>query len=569
MESKKEKVIAYDRNFGALIRYKTQSNIPVKTVYKPEDIAHLDYEKDIGNPGAVPFTRGTYPEMYRKALWLKSFIVCYATPAETNRAFKKYIAAGQTGLRVLTDTSTLSGVDPDHPLAKYDVMCNGNPTFALTEYETMLDGIAMENIDYESANSTPSGSFFTYVFLVALMENRGFDITKLRGTNINDPIHAFIVYGTPEFPPDLARRINLDLIEFGIKNTPKFHPCTPCGYDMRDAGINSIQEMAFVIGNAVQYYGDAIKERGVKFDDFRPLVFSMSSESDFFETIAKFRATRRLWSKVAKERLGATKPRNMACRIGIRTAGNSIYPQKPLNNTARITMQILAAVLGGVQSIDPSGIDETFGLPSEESRLFELDIQHIIAHENNIPMTVDPLGGSYYVESLTNKLEQETSDLLAEIDRIGGMWECLETGWLRRQFDQTTSEIQTEINEGKRLIVGANSFKGEDGDISKTIIEGAYKVPPDEKRFGAIDRVKELRQQRDNEKVTRRLAELALAVRADENIVRPTIEAAKAYATLGEMVGTIRIAKDLPYDPYERISPPEFLTEAVFERVSP
>jgi len=553
--------IAYDRNFGALVRDKTQSNITVKSIYGPEDVEGFSYEKDLGNPGEVPFTRGTYPEMYRKALWLKSFIVCYATPEETNRAFKKYIAAGQTGLRVLTDTATLSGVDPDHPLARYDIMCNGNPTFALTEYEKMLDGIALENIDYESANSTPSGSFFTYVFLVALMENRGSEVSMLRGTNINDPIHAFIVYGTPEFPPELAKKINLDLIEFGIKNTPKLHPCTPCGYDMRDAGISSIQEMAFVMGNAIQYYGDAIKERGVKFDDFRPMVFSMSSESDFFETIAKFRATRRLWAKIAKERLGATKPRNMACRIGIRTAGNSIYPQKPINNTARITMQILAAVLGGVQSIDPSGIDETFGLPSEESRIFELDLQHILAHENNVPLAADPLGGSYYVEWLTNKLEEETTKLLKEIDDNGGMWKCLESGWLQKQFDKTTSEVQNEINACERIIVGANAFKGEDGDISKAVIDGAYKVPPDDKRFGAIDSVKELRRSRDQEKVKQGLKELARAVREDQNILRPTIEAAKAYATLGEMVGTIRMAKDLPFDPYERISEPEFLKD--------
>ena len=553
--------IPYDRDFGALVRDKTQSNIPIKTVYGPEDVDGLDFERDLGYPGEAPFTRGTYREMYRKALWLKSFIVCYATPEETNKAFKKYIAAGQTGLRVLTDTSTLSGVDPDHPLARYDIMCNGNPTFALTEYETMLDGISLEDIDFESANSTPSGSFFTYIFLTSLMEKRGSDLSRLRGTNINDPIHAFIVYGTPEFPPELARKVNLDLIEFGIKNSPKLHPCTPCGYDMRDAGISSIQEMAFVMANAVQYYGDAINERGVKFDDFRPMVFSMSSESDFFETISKFRATRRLWAKIAKERLGATKPRNMACRIGIRTAGNSIYPQKPLNNTARITMQILAAVLGGVQSIDPSGIDETFGLPSEESRIFELDLQHIIAHENNVPLTADPLGGSYYVEWLTNKLEEETVKLLGEIDRNGGMWECLKSGWLQQQFDMTTAEVQNEINECKRLIVGANSFKGEDGNISKTIIDGAYKVPPDDKRFGAIDRVKELRKTRDQVKVKERLKELVKATQEDQNIVRPTIEATKVYATLGEMVGTIRMAKGLPFDPYERIQTPEFLKD--------
>ena len=551
--------VPYDRHFGRLVRDKTQSNIPVKAVYGPADVDGLDYPRDLGNPGEPPFTRGLYPEMYRRNLWLKSLIVCYATPEETNRAFKKYIAAGQTGLRVLTDTSTLSGVDPDHPLARYDIMCNGSPTFALSEYETMLDGIALEDVDLESANSTPSGSFFTYVFLVALMEKRGADIAKLRGTNINDPIHAFIVYGTPEFPPALSRRVNLDLIEFGIRHTPRWHPCTPCGYDMRDAGLTSPQEMAFVIANALQYYGDAAGERGLPFEGFRPMVFSMSSESDFFETIAKFRATRRLWARVARERLGASTPRSMSCRIGIRTAGNSIYPQKPLNNTARITLQVLAAVLGGVQAIDPSGIDETFGLPSEESRIFELDLQHIIAHEGNVPLAADPLGGSYYVEWLTTRLETEATRLLEEIDRLGGMWKCLESGWLRQQFDRTTTEVQGEINEGKRLIVGANSFRGPDGAISRAIVDGAYKVPSDDKRFGAIDRVRTLRETRDGDAVRGRLRELADAVREQRNVVRAAIEATKAYATLGEMVGTIRMAHGLCFDPYERITAPDYL----------
>jgi methylmalonyl-CoA mutase N-terminal domain/subunit len=328
---------------------------------------------------------------------------------------------------------------------------------------------------------------------------------------------------------------------------------------MRDAGLTSPQEMAFVIANALQYYGDAIKERRLRFDDFRPMVFSMSAESDFFETIAKFRATRRLWARMARERLGATTARNMACRIGIRTAGNSIYPQKPLNNTARVTLQVLAAVLGGVQAIDPSGIDETFGLPSEESRIFELDLQHIIAHESNVPLTADPLGGSYYVEWLTTKLETEATKLLDEIDRLGGMWKCLESGWLRQQFDRTTTEIQGEINDSKRLIVGANAFHGADGAISRAIVDGAYKVPPDEKRFGAIDRVRQLRQARDQDAVTRRLRDLADAVREQRNVLRPAIEATKAYATLGEMVGTIRMAHGLSFDPYKRIAAPEFL----------
>lgn len=554
-----KKGIDYNRTFGALLRTATQSDIPVKKVYKPDDVEGLDYEKDLGDPGEYPFTRGPYPNMYRERLWLKSLIVCYALPEETNRAFKKYIAAGQTGLRVLTDTSTLSGVDPDHPLARYDIMCNGNPTFALTEYETMLDGIPLENIDLESANSTPSGSFFTYIFLASLLEKRGLDLAKLRGTNINDPIHAWIVYGTPEFPVELCRRANQDLIEFGLEHTPRWHPCTPCGYDMRDMGIDSVQEVAFVLGNAIQYYGDAVANRGLQIDRMRPMVFSMSAESDFFETICKFRAIRRMWARIAKERLGATNPRAMACRIGIRTAGNSIYPQKSINNTARVTLQMLAAVLGGVQSIDPSGIDEPFGLPSEESRIFELDTQHIITHEANIPLTADPLGGSYYVEWLTNQIEERATALLEEIDRRGGMWQCLESGWLKQQFDETTVRIHSEIDSGQRLIIGVNAFRGEDGPISDLIKESAYKVPPDEKRYGSIERVRALRESRDQHKTTEALLALAQAAREGDNIVRPTIEAAKAYATVGEMIGAMRIGCGYPYDPYGQIEAPDFL----------
>jgi methylmalonyl-CoA mutase N-terminal domain/subunit len=439
-------------------------------------------------------------------------------------------------------------------------MCNGNPTFALTEYETMLDGIPMEDIDLESANSTPSGSFFTYIFLTALMENRGLDLAKLRGTNINDPIHAGIVYGTPEFPNELARRANQDLIEFGLQHTLKWHPCTPCGYDMRDMGIDTIQEVAFVLANAVEYYGDAIANRGLKMDEMRPMVFSMSAESDFFENVCKFRAVRRMWARIAKERLGATNPRAQACRIGIRTAGNSIYPQKPINNTARITLQMLSAVLGGVQSIDPSGIDEPFGLPSEESRVFELDAQHIITHEANVPLTADPLGGSYYVESLTNEIEARVTRLLDEIDAEGGMWECLESGWLKRQFDETTVRIHSEIDSGERLIVGVNAFQGEDGPISELIRESAYKVPPDEKRYGSIDRVRALKETRDQAKAQAALLDLTRAARAGTNLVRPTIEAAKAYATVGEMIGAMRLGSDYAYDPYGQIDGPDFLT---------
>ncbi len=555
--------VEYDRDSGKLVKFTTLSNIPVKTLYRPEDIKSLDYKRDLGDPGFYPYTRGIFPEMYRKRLWLKSQIACYAHPKETNKAFKKFIASGQTGLRILVDTTTHSSVDPDHPLGRYDISCNGNPTFAITEYREMLADIPLENVDIESACALAGGSFWTYLFLIALMDERGEDISNLRGTNINDPIHAAIVFGCPEFSDDqweLARKVNLDLIEFGAKNTPKWFPCTPCGYDMRDAGINAFQELAFCIGNAIQYYGDAIKKRGVKLDDFRPMVFSQSIEADFFEAVAKFRALRRIWARVAKERLGAITPRSMASRIGARISANSIsFPEKPLNNTSRITLQSLAAVMGGAQSIDLAGIDEAFGLPSEEARIFGLDSQHIIAHESSIPLVVDPLGGSYYVESLTDKIEEGTLKLLDEIDSIGGMWECLKTGWLVDQFNKTTISLQKEIDEGQRLIVGVNAFKGDNGPISKALKESAYPVPPAEERKVAITKVKKLREERDQKKLVDALTSMYTAEKDNENVIRAGVEACKAYATVGELVGILRIAHGFPYDHYGILPTPEYL----------
>ncbi|MDP6184554.1 MAG: methylmalonyl-CoA mutase family protein, partial [Gammaproteobacteria bacterium] len=546
--------VKYDRDSGKIVKLTTLSDIPVKGCYGPKDIEDLEYEKQLGEPGEYPYTRGIFPEMYRKRPWLRSTIACYAHPKETNRAFKKFIENGQTGIRILVDTTTHSSVDPDHPLGKYDITCNGNPTFAITEYREMLEDIPLENVDIENACALAGGSFWTYLFVIALMEERGENISLLRGTNINDPIHAAIVFGCPEFSDkqwQIARKINLDLIEFGATHTPKWSPCTPCGYDMRDAGITAIQELAFCIGNAIQYYGDAINERGVKLDDFKPMAFSQSIESDFFEAVAKFRALRRIWAKVAKDRLGATASKTMACRIGARISGSAIsYTEKPLNHSSRIAFQSLAAVMGGAQSIDLASIDEAFGLPSEEARIFGLDTQHIITQETGVPLVADPLGGSYYVESLTNTIEQECLALLAEIDDIGGMWECLKTGWLEEQFRKSTVSIQKEINAGQRIVVGVNAFKGSNGPISDQIKDSAYPVPPAEERMEAVAKVKKLRQDRDQAKLVDALTEMYLAEKDDRNVTRAGIEACKAYATVGELVGVVRMAHGCAYDHY-------------------
>lgn len=559
----KTESVPFDRSFGSLVRTETQSGIPVKAVYTPEDIKHLEYEQDLANPGEYPYTRGIYQEMYRNKLWLKSFIVSYTTLEETNKAFRQYIAAGQTALRLLADLPIQSGIDPDHPSSWNSMLCGGCSTYSLETYETMLDGLPLENIDYELAHSSISSPLFFYSLLVAMMEKRGLNIANLRGNAINDPIRAKLVYESPDFPTEINRRVCEDLLEFGVKNTPKWYAFAPNGVDPQQMGMNVFQEVAEVLGVAIAVYGDMIKQRGFKLDDFGGTVFSMDAESDFFETIAKFRAARKMWAKIAKERLGATTPRAMSLRIGIRTSGLSLQAQKPLNNAARVTLQILSCILGGVNSLDASSIDEAVGLPSYEARMFNLDTQHIITHEANVPLTVDPLGGSYYVEWLTSKIEEEAYKLLEEIDGRGGMWECLESGWLKQQAEASRLKVQREKSTGKRLIVGVNAFQGEEGPINKAVRGTTYKVPSKQARLRAIRAIKQLRKRRDQQRIRDTLKELYQATRGGRNVVRPVIEAAKASATIGEVVGTIRMAYNYNYDPLAEINEPAFISELI------
>jgi len=557
--------IVYNRSFGGLVRSETQSGIPVKAVYTPEDVRRLEYEKELAAPGEYPYTRGIYPEMYRKSLWIKSFIVSYSTAEETNRAFKDYIAAGQTGLRVNSDLPTQSGLDPDHPVAWNSMMCGGMASYALDSYEKMLDGLPLENVDYECAHMSISAALFFYSLLVAVIEERGLDIAKLRGSNINDPFRANIVYGAPDFPTEIARRVCLDQVEFGARNTPKWKAFAPNGVDPQQSGMNVFQEVAECLGVATAVYSDLINERGLTLDEIGATVFSMDAESDFFETIAKFRAIRRMWARIAREKLGATTERAMSLRIGIRTSGLSLQTQKPLNNAARVTLQILSCVLGGVNSLDASSIDEAIGLPSKEARMFNLDAQHIVTHEANVPLTADPLGGSYYVEWLTNKIEEGANKILEETESRGGMWECLESGWLKGQIEASRLTVQEERSAGKQLLVGVNAFLGEEGPINRAVEHTAYKVPSKQARLSTIAAVRKLRRTRDQQRVKNTLKELFITTKEGRNVVRATIEAAKAYATIGEAVGVIRMAYGYHYDPLGKIEAPSFISELVRE----
>lgn len=558
--------VAVNRKFGHMVRTSTQSNIDLQPSYTPNDITHISYSEDLGDPGQYPFTRGLYPEMYRDRLWLKSFIVSYATPEDTNIAFKQYIANGMTDLRLNCDLPTQSGIDPDHPSAWNSMMCGGVSAYAINVYESMLKGLPLDGAVYELAHSGISNFIYIYGILIAMMENQGLDISCLRGNSINDPIRSKLVYGCPDFPSYIDRRVCLDHIEFSARNTPKWRPTAPNGVDPQQGGMNAIKELGGCLACATALMQDLAK-RGIPIDEYGPMVFALDAESDFFETIAKFRLARKMWAKIAKNILGAKTKRAMNVKIGIRTSGLSLTHQKPLNNAARVTLQILSCVLGGVNSLDASSIDEAIGLPSLEARLFNLDAQHIITHEANVPLVADPLGGSYYLEWLTSKMENEVNKYLQEMELNGGIFACLESGWLAGAMEADRLNAQREKLEGKRLIVGVNAFRaeGEEGPINNAILDVAYKVPTVKMREDKVAEAKKFKAGRDMTKVAEKIKEIYKAAREGRNLQRPVIDAVKTGVTMGEFVGTVRAAHNLHYDPFEEIEMPDFIRKAIKE----
>ena len=559
-----DKKVCIDRQAGHMVRTSTQSDIELKSFYGPEDISHLAYDKDIADPGEYPFTRGVYPEMFRKTLWLKSFIVSYSTAEETNEAFMHYIKNGMNDLRLLADLPTQSGLDPDHPSSWNSMMCGGVATYNLNVYEKMLKDLPLEGVHYELAHSSMSSFIYFHGLLVANMENNGLDITKLTGNSINDPIRAHLVYGTPDFPPHVSRRICLDHCEWAVKNTPKWKPIVPNGVDPCQAGMNAVHELGEVIAVATAVMKD-LEKRGISLDEYGAMVFAMDAEADFFETIAKFRAARRMWAKIAKETFGANSKKAMQLKIGIRTSGLSLQAQKPLNNAARVTLQILSCVLGGINSLDASSIDEAVGLPSYEARIFNLDTQHIVTHEANVPLVADPLGGSYYLEWLTDKLEKEVNAYLDEMEKAGGIYNCLESGWLNTVMERDRLACQRQKAEGTRLIVGVNCFQGEEGPINQQIKKVAYKVPTEELRMERVEEVIQFKKDRDYGKVKQAIKLLYLDTKEGRNVSRSIIDAAKVGVTIGEVVGTIRLGYKLGYDPLNQIPAPDFVKSAIGE----
>lgn len=545
-----------------LIREETQSGIYIKPVFNPDDLKDKDYARDIGDPGAYPYTRGIYPEMFRNRLWLKSFLVSYDTPENTNAAFRSYIAQGLNDLRITSDLASQTGIDPTHPLADSSMFFGGINAYAIGPYERVCEGLPIEKTVYEYGTQSVFGAFYSYCVHVAMVERRGGDIKNIFGNGIADPVRSKLVYGDPSWTTEIERRAVIDQIEFGKQFTPKWTAVVPNGVDPCQTGMNAIHELGEAIAVATAIMDDFCK-RGHTIDEYGAMIFALDSESDFFESIAKFRAARRMWAKIAKERFHAEKKSCMTLKIGIRTSGISLTSQKPLNNASRVALQTLAGVLGGVNSIDACSIDEALGLPSPEARSLALDTQHIIVHEANIPLVADPLGGSYYLEWLTDKIESETNAYLKEIEDNGGIFNCLESGWLNRVQEEDRLRCQKERQEHKRLIVGVNAYKGEEGPINKAISDCAYTVPGPEAHQALVDEFKAFCAARDHEALAQTMRELYNDVKSGKNMTRAMINGIKEGMTVGEACGIVRMGYGLEYDSTGVIATPDHVAAAL------
>jgi methylmalonyl-CoA mutase N-terminal domain/subunit len=521
-------------------RFITVSNHQIKRLYTPEDIKDLDYERDLGFPGEYPFTRGIYPTMYRGRLWTMRQFAGFGGPEETNRRFKYLLEQGQTGLSTAFDMPTLMGLDSDHPLADGEVGVEGVAVDTLRDFEILFDGIPLDKVS-TSFTINPSAPVI-YAMYIAIGDQQGVPRDQLRGTIQNDMLKEFIAQKEWVIPPRPSVDLIVDIFEFGIKETPKFNLISISGYHIREAGSTAIQELAFTIADGCAYVEAAIR-RGIDIDKLGPqLSFFFNSHNSFFEEIAKFRAARRLWARLMRERYGAKTEESWKLRFHTQTAGCSLTEQQPLNNIIRVTIQALAAVLGGTQSLHTNSYDEALALPSEEAVRIALRTQQIIAYESGVADTIDPLAGSYFVEALTNEIERAALDYIKKIEEMGhgsileGVLAGIENGFFQREIAQAAYEYQKQVESGEQIIVGVNKYVMPQDEKAKVNI---LRVDPEVQRR-QIERLKRVRAERDNRAVKRALERLEEAARSRENTMPYILEAVKAYASVGEIMEVLK-----------------------------
>ena len=522
---KKSKTRTYD--------FDSISGEKLEVLYSPSDISD-DFLKNINFPGEYPYTRGIHPNMYRGKLWTMRQFSGFGSPEDTNKRYKFLLESGQTGLSVAFDMPTLMGYDPDHELSDGEVGHCGVSISNLKDMEKLFDGIDLSKISVSMTINGPAVIIFA--FYVALAMKRNIDISKINGTLQNDILKEYIAQKEWIYPPEESVRIIVDMIEYCTEYMPKYNTISVSGYHIREAGSTAVQELAFTLANGFAYL-DACIERGLNVDDVAPrLSFFFNSHSDFFEEICKYRAARRIWSRRLKEHYNAESEKSMKLRFHTQTAGFSLTAQQPEINIARTSFQALAAVLGGTQSLHTNSMDETLALPSEKAAEIALRTQQILAYETGVANVVDPLGGSYFIEELTNQIEDKANIYFDYIDEIGGVIKGIELGYFQREIADSASIYNNKIENKERFIVGVNNFVKEDETIDIPILEITDKVQVEQ-----IDELKKIKNTRNNKLVEEKLNKITQASKADTNLMPLIIDAALEYATLGEIVDSMKL----------------------------
>lgn len=509
----------------------TVSGIPIKPCYGPEDTAQLNYRDDLGDGGERPYTRGIHPDMYRTRLWTFRQLSGFGTAKASNRRFKYLLAQGATALSICFDIVTKMGRDSDEVIAEGEVGQGGVAIDSLADMETLFEGIPLDQISTNLVSNAQSTILMA--FYLAVAEKQGVSFNRLRGTTQNDMLKEFMAEKSYIFPPKAALRLATDLVAYTIRHVPQWNPISICGYQIRSAGGDAVQEVAFCMANAMVYV-DALMARGLEVDEFAPrLSFFFKAHNDFFEEIAKFRAARRLWFHIMSEKYKASNPRSCMLRFHTQTCGTCLTTQQPENNIVRATVQALAAVLGGTQSLHIDAYDEAICLPSEKAAQIAIRTHQILACESGIAATVDPLGGSYYVESLTNEIERRVLAYLAKIETYGGVLPALETGFFQKEIARSALQYCEDIESNKRIVVGVNQFVGEK-ESYPAIFQVSEREERDQKR-----RLKKLRKGRDEPKVQDCLTRLQEAARGADNLMPAILEASRAYSTMGEITAAL------------------------------
>jgi methylmalonyl-CoA mutase, N-terminal domain len=521
--------------------FTTVSSYPIRRLYTDADLAGWNPDRDLGAPGEPPYTRGIHPAMYRERLWTMRQFAGFGSADDTNRRFRYLLSQGQTGLSVAFDLPTLMGYDSDHPLAEGEVGKCGVAISSLADMEALFDQIPLANVTTSMTINSPAAPIWAMYLAVA--EKQGADWRKISGTLQNDILKEYIAQKEYIYPPEPSLRIVTDTIEFGAKHTPKFNPISISGYHIREAGSTAIQELAFTLRDGIEYVENCLR-RGMEVDDFAPrLSFFFNAHNDFFEEIAKYRAARRIWQGVMRERFGAKNPRSWALRFHSQTAGCSLTAQQPYNNVVRTAVQALAAVLGGTQSLHTNSLDEAWALPTESAATIALRTQQIIAYESGVTNTADPFGGSYFVETLTNEVERGARDYIEKIDALGGMVAAIERGFPQREIADASYRYQVAVDRREKIIVGVNDYVVDEKPIETLHIDETV-------ARSQAARLKKLRADRSSAEVERRLKSLRHAAAGTDNLMPHLFEAVKAYATLGEICDALR----QPFGVYQEVA---------------